>query len=138
MAVIDINWNPSHKELRWFAGLLIIFFGMVAGWLYWKYAWPTAALIIFGVAAVVGGIGLVAPAMMRPVYIGWIVAAFPIGWTISHLVLAVVFYLVVTPIGLMMRLCGRDPVHRRFDRTAKSYWLLRTERAGTDHYFKQF
>jgi hypothetical protein len=65
-------------------------------------------------------------------------AALPIGWTISHLVLGAVYYLVLTPIGLVMRLLGRDPMQRRFDRSAKSYWIERTPRTDPSRHFRQF
>ena len=43
-------------------------------------------------------------------FLGWMYAAFPIGWTISHLLLLAVYYFVLTPVGLALRLTGRDPV----------------------------
>ena len=69
---------------------------------------------------------------------GWMLAAVPIGWTISHLVLGIVFFAVVTPIGLLMRLLGRDPMDRRFDPNAKTYWAQRLPVGATDRYFRQF
>ncbi len=50
-------------------------------------------------AVVVGVIGLAFPPAIRPIYTGWMIAAFPIGWTVSRVVLGVVFFLVVTPIA---------------------------------------
>ncbi len=49
---------------------------------------------------------------MRWVYIGWMILAFPIGWTVSQVMLAVMFFGLFTPIGLVFRLIGRDPLHR--------------------------
>ena len=54
------------------------------------------------------------------------------------LILAVVYYLVLFPIGLILRLRGYDPMQRRFDRSAKSYWTPREQEEGTERYFKQF
>ena len=48
-------------------------------------------------------------------------AVFPIGWVVSHLLLGVVYFLVLTPIGLTLRALGRDPLERRFDQSASSY-----------------
>ncbi len=56
-------------------------------------------------------------------------AARPIGWTISHVPIAALYYLVVTPIGLAMRPFGRDPLARRFDPDAQSYWTPRRQEA---------
>ena len=60
----------------------------------------------------IGLLGLLWPRVIRPVYVGWMVLAFPIGWTVSQAMLAVMFYGLFTPIGLLFRLIGRDPLHR--------------------------
>ena len=65
------------------------------------------------------------------------VAAFPIGWTVSHLLLGSIFYLVITPIGLLLRALGHDPMERKFDREAKTYWIEH-ERAETARYFRMY
>jgi hypothetical protein len=57
---------------------------------------------------------------------------------VSHLLLLVVYYLVLTPIGLLMRLIGYDPLQRRFDRSAQSYWTPHDPAADDARYFKQF
>ena len=46
------------------------------------------------------------------IYVGWMILAFPIGWTISQVILVVMFFGLFTPIGLIFRLLGRDPLHR--------------------------
>jgi hypothetical protein len=80
----------------------------------------------------------IAPALGRKLYVGWMLAAVPIGWTLTHLILGVIYYLVLTPIGLLMRLVGKDPMRRRLERDASSYWIERDEAAGSERYFKQF
>ena len=50
-------------------------------------------------------------------------AAFPIGWVVSHALMAAIYYLVITPMAVAMRLLGRDPLDRRFDRDATTYWV---------------
>ena len=72
-------------------------------------------------------VGLVSPGLLRIVYLGMIYATLPIGIVVSYVILAATYYLVLTPIGLVMRLCGYDPMHRRFDRKAESYWVPREE-----------
>lgn len=136
MAMIEVNWNPSRKELRQFAGLWILFFGSIGAWIYSGSGagpWPT------GLAAVslVGIPGLVFPSIMKPIYVAWMTAAFPIGWTISHVLLGVIFYGIVTPIGLVLRALGHDPMNRRFDRDAKSYWTDHGQ-SETKRYFRTY
>ena len=69
--------------------------------------------------------GLLLRPVLRPLYIGWMAFAFALGWVNSRLLLGLFFYLVLTPIGLIMRMTGKDLLDRRIDRTAESYWLKR-------------
>ena len=61
-----------------------------------------------------------------------------IGWILSSVVLAVLYCPVLTPIGVLLRLTGYDPMKRRFDRKAKTYWLARNPDTEMERYFKQF
>lgn len=78
------------------------------------------------------------PALGRTVYRVWMEAAMPIGWTFSMVILGVVYYGVFTPIGLLLRLFGRDPMSRKFDRNASTYWLEHRQPADQQQYFRQF
>ncbi len=138
MALVDINWNPSRKELRVFSMLLIGFGIVVAAVLYRRLESSTPASLTLLGTGMVGLVGLVGPSLVRPVYVVWMALAFPIGWTVSHIMMLAVFYLVLTPIGLVMRLCGHDPLQRQVDREAKTYWLTRTSRQDLKSYFRQF
>jgi hypothetical protein len=78
------------------------------------------------------------PAVARWLWIVWMCAAFPIGWTVSHVLMGVIYYLVVTPIGWLLRLAGRDSMGRTFDRAASTYWVPHRPPESTDSYFRQF
>jgi len=138
MAVIDIKWNPTSKELRQFAGLQLIFFALVAAWLHHRVGSSVGAVAVLSVSILACVLGLLWPRCLRWVFVGWILAVFPIGWLVSHTLLAILFYLVFTPVGIIMRLCGYDPMHRRWDRDADSYWKPRTPPDDTQRYFKQY
>ena len=136
--MIEINWNPSRKELRVFAVLEVLFFGIVSWMLYDKTGSLTVAYTTFGIAAIVGIVGFCLPKFMRIVYVVWMAAVMPIGLVVSYLVLGFAFFLVVTPIGLVMRLCGRDPLQRQFDKDATTYWIPRPPNQNSKRYFRQF
>lgn len=136
--MIELNLNPSRKELRQFTVLQVVFFSIIAAMLYRRGTDVSTAMLIVGLSAAVGLIGWFVPACMRIIYIVWMAAVFPIGWTVSHLLLAMVYYLVVTPLSLLMRLCGRDPMQRTFDRDAKTYWQPRPGPSSTERYFRPF
>ncbi len=138
MALIDINWKPSRNELRFFAGLQLVFFAIVACLLYMRFGWTTPAVVILPISALLAIVGAIWPAVLNPMYVIWMAAAFPIGWVVSHLLMAMIFYLLVTPVGLIMRLLGRDPLDSKFDKNANSYWKQRETRDSMDRYFRQY
>ena len=84
-------------------------------------------------------IGWLLPSFMRLVFLGMSYAAWPIGFVVSHVVLALVYYLVMTPIGLAMRVVGYDPMNRRRDVSGESTWVERDSGTrGPESYFRQF
>ena len=137
--MIEINWSPDRRFLRQFAALLIVFFGLIGAHQYFARGATTTALVLWTVGVVLGGMGLAVPGVARYVYLGWMCLLYPIAWVVSHAVLVLVYYAVITPIGVVMRLCGRDPMQRKFDRSASSYWQARpAARGGVERYFRQF
>jgi len=139
MSIIRINRNPSARQLNQF-GLIwlgfMAFFGAVA---WFKLAAPAAAVALWAAAVVVPVIGWALPSFMRLVFLGMSYAAWPIGFVVSHVILALVYYLVMTPIGVLMRLFGYDPMTRRGDRAGESRWVERAEsERGPESYFRQF
>jgi len=135
--MMEINWNPSRKELRQFGFLCLAFFGGLAAY-NWYHGGVTLAVELLTAAALIGGVlGAVAPQLLKYVFVGWIVAVFPIGWTVSHLLLGFIYFFILTPIGLLLRLLGQDPMNRSFDPDAKTYWSTH-EQAPVARYFRQF
>ena len=138
MALIEINANPTPRDLRWF-GVLLASFAIVAGSLaQWRFQAPAAARVVWTAGAALVALYAVAPPLRRWVYVGWLYAAYPIGWTVLHLTLAITYYVVLTPIGLVLRLVRRDPLERFPDRTATSYWSVRPPVHDVRRYFRQF
>jgi len=138
MAVIDINRNPSRRDLTWFGLLLVVFFGLVGALVLWRAQSPIAARIIWSLGTILGIVYFAVRPLRRPLYIGWISVFYPIGWTVSHLILGIIFFLVLMPIGLLMRLWGYDPMQRQFEPEASSYWVSYTPHNDTARYFRQF
>jgi carbamoyltransferase len=98
----------------------------------------TAAMIVWKSAAFILVAYLIVPQVRQPIYLIWSYALYPIGYVITMILMGVVFYLVITPTGLLMRLFGRDPLTRKFRREAESYWIRRKEDASLDRYFRQY
>jgi hypothetical protein len=132
----DVRAPKPDRLLRQFAGLTLAVFGSLA---LWRAAAGDRGGVTMGLAAlalIIGVAGLSKPALVRPLFQAWMIAAFPIGWVVSNVMLAVLFFGVFTPIALVFRLMGRDVLDRR-GRTAASYW--RTGPAAVDprDYFRQ-
>jgi hypothetical protein len=138
MALIDINKNPTSRELKIFGFLFVLFFAVVGGLVWWQSGSRTAGLIVWAAAGLILLIFLLVAPARRPIYLAWSYALYPIGYVITLVLMGVVFYLVITPTGLLMRLFGRDPLSRKFQPEAKSYWIKRKEDASLDRYFRQY
>ena len=139
MIVVQINKNPTRRELNQFGFIWLGFlalFGVVA---YFKFSSPLAARWLWIAAVVVPIVGWLVPAFMRLVFLGMSYLAWPIGFVVSHVVLAAVYYLVLTPIGLLTRLFGYDSMKKDFDPDVESYWVGRSaEAVNPKRYFRQF
>lgn len=133
----DLRKPPSQKVLRQFAGAGLGFGLLVAGQQWMKYGHQTAALILVSVAVLIGGVGLIHPAAIRWGYTAAMLIAFPIGWVVSQLVLALIFYGLITPLALVSRWRGRD-VLLRARPDSQSLWLPKEQPQDLRRYFRQY
>jgi hypothetical protein len=77
----------------------------------------------FMAAAAFLGLGLALPRALGPAEKGWMKFAERLGWVMTRVIMVVMFYAVVTPIGLLARAAGKDFLHLKFDRNARTYWV---------------
>jgi saxitoxin biosynthesis operon SxtJ-like protein len=136
-AMIEINHNPSRRDLLIFAALLPVLFA-VLGALRWHAGSLAVAKLLWIGGAALSVLVFALPGFRRALYIGWMYVAYPIAWTMSHLLLAVAYFLVATPLALLLRALGRDPMRRRFDADAPTYWTPREGKRDPSRYFRQF
>jgi len=124
--------------LRQFAGLWVVVFGASAVW-QWMVRGDVERAAVMGIIAVtVGPLGLVFPAAIRPIFVAWLIVAFPIGWTVSALTMIAIFLFVMCPIGLLFRLKQRDALELRRQPGRASYWKPKPAPAGPASYLRQF
>ena len=81
--------------------------------------WALVAAIVFL------GAGHFIPAVLRPLNLLWFKLGMALAKIMNPIVMGLLFYLTITPIALLMRLIGKDPLHRRFEPQANSYWVVR-------------
>jgi len=137
--MIEIRRNPSTQELRLFAALIFpAFWAVVAFLLHTRLGWSNVALTIAVAAVIISIAGFIEPRFMRWVYLGMIMATYPIGFVVSHILLAVVYYVVFTGVAILLRLAGRDPMNRKLEPSAPTYWIDRETTADTERYFRQY
>jgi Saxitoxin biosynthesis operon protein SxtJ len=134
----DIRFDPDRKTLRQFAGLWMVVFGGIALWQALARGRGDLGMSIGTLALVVGLAGLTRPEWVRLIYIGWMVLAFPIGWTVSQAILLILYFGLFMPIALVFRLIGRDPLHRARRAGVESYWAPKPAPVDVRSYFKQF
>jgi len=138
MAVVKINWNPDEKILGQFSEFGMFFLGLVAAPLALYRDHTTVAIVLWATAILLRLVSLTKLAWIRPVFIGLSVITWPIGWVVSHVALAIVYYGVFTPLALFFWLIGRDALNRKFDPDAESYWEPYNPDQGPARYLRQF
>lgn len=126
--------NPSRSQLRRFAWVTALGLAVLACRRD-QFAW---ALALQAAAGLVFAVGTLWPATVRWLFITLTTITFPIGWVISRLVLALVYFGLITPLALVFRSLGRDALQRRFQPKADTYWQPCSRQQGTDRYFRQF
>jgi len=139
MSLVKINWNPTDKDLRNFGRIAITASLLVAILLYaikgLTFKW---CAIIIGVGFFIFLCSILSKNFTRWIYLGLTLITFPIGMVVSFVLLAVFYYLLITPVGLFFRLTGRDILQRKFDASAGSYWHPRRPAGNIKRYFNQF
>ena len=138
MALIERHREPTHYELKVFGLLLCPFFGLIGALVLWRAGVWTIATVLWGAGLLLVVVYWCVPSVKRPMYMAPMAVMYPIGWTISHALLALVYYGWITPVGLLMRLFGYDPMRRRLNRGAASHWVRRRPIRNVNRYFRQY
>jgi hypothetical protein len=143
MSFVKLNWRPGKKELRAFGAIFLTGFVLVGAL---KYFWPweflitrdeELGLILMGIGILVGVIALTGHRVALPLYWAWIGIAYVLGNIMSRIIVAVIFYLVVTPLGLFGRMLGRDRLQLKKPK-CESYWRELSMPKSTEQYERQF
>lgn len=123
---------PGKKQLREFGlvtGAIVVgLFGLLLPWLFDRAlpVWPWV------VAAVLWVWALLLPASLAPVYRGWLAFGHVLGWINTRIILGIMFYLLFLPVGLVIRLLGKDPMARKIDKSTETYRVTHA-RPKKDH-----
>ena len=108
-------------------------FGLLFPWLL-ERAFPMWPWIVFGV---LGFWAIVAPSSLRPVYRAWMQLGLVLSKVTTPIVIGALFFIVIVPTGLVMRLAKSDPMRRRIDRDAASY-RIESRKAPRENFERPF
>ncbi len=145
--VLQVTWNWREAVagnadrtggLRRAAVIQAVVMGIVAAiLLYWLHH-VLAGRIVAGLAAAVLALGLALPQAYRPVHAFGQTLGRAVGTCLAYVLLVPFFFLFFLPVALLLRLLGRDPLHRRFRDARWTYWVCRQPRPRGYNITKQF
>jgi hypothetical protein len=130
--------EPSNRDLNLLAALFVGFPGLIGAYLaFWKGS-PTG-YVWLGVGAALAATRAVRPVFLV-VYRLWTGFSVTLGYFVSRILLTVIFFLVIGPTGFIMQRLGKDPMERKMDPKAPTYWKKRDVQGdySIDRYEKQF
>lgn len=142
--MLKLDLDPGPAKLRQFAFVAVPGLPLIAVVVLriaghgWAFDHP-AVLAVLG-AGLAQALALLAgfPWPSRVLYVVLMLVALPIGFVLSHVLMAIIFYLVFTPIGLIFKLAGRDAMARKIEPGAVSYWTERGAPRPPSSYFKLY
>jgi hypothetical protein len=138
MNLSDIPLNPTRRALRQFAVGWLIFFSAFGAHQYFVRGHHPAGIVLMSAAVIFGVLGIVRPGAVRWIFVTWMVLAFPIGWVLSQLMLLVMFYVLLTPVSLILRLKGRDLLERKPRNDQSTCWSPKEAPKDVRSYFRQY
>ena len=127
--------STDTKTIRKFGLIALIFFGCLSALGLWNDKHLT--FYLFGILSAMGIGFLMIPDLLRPVYVGWMKIAHFLGRIVTTIILALAYYLVITPSGLLKRIFGGAPLPVKPDIKSSSYWVTRAEAAQPKERFSK-
>jgi hypothetical protein len=139
----EVDWNPDLRARKKFAVSLIIGFPIIAivfslVTFLVKHSWKPFFLWLGIIGLAVGIILWLLPQIAKPFYVVWYFIACCMGIVIGNVLFALFFYLVFTPLGLLLRLRRKKALTKGFDKSRKSYWRDAEKSVDLKRYYRQF
>ena len=126
--------GQKRKQLRQFGlmvGGILVLIGL---WKLYQGKHETARLILWSVGVALMVTGAIVPKLLTPVYWIWMKLALLLGWVNTRLLLGIIFFVIITPMAVVMKVFGRDALNRKIDKDAGSYWIPRPPIASIKEY----
>lgn len=115
--------DTSKKSIQKFGLVIAVGLGLIGIFISLKTHNFDVPKWLWGIGLLFLILGFILPAVLRPVYKIWMLLAYFIGGIVSRVILTVLFYFVLTPTGLVLRLFGKDVLDKKFEKNRESYWV---------------
>lgn len=133
--LVEMNWSPSARQLRQF-GCACLFALPLLGWI-WSGN-PQIIVWLLGVGAGLALTGFLLPKALKPVFVGLMLLALPIGMVVTECLLLLIYFGLFLPIGLCFKIAKRDALKRSFEKSRKSYWEEKKMPKEAISYYRQW
>ena len=131
------NIQSNKGDLRKFSILIGFIFFIIGCFLFFKEQASFKFFFTIGITLFFTGITI--PVVLKPIYWMWMVFATILGWFMTRLILSILYYIVITPIGLILKLFGKEILDLKISNHETSYWNLRdSSKEKIQDYEKQF
>ena len=131
------NIKSEKSDLRKFGITVGLILMIVSGFLFWKEKESFQILITSGAILLI--LGVTIPVILKYIYWVWMIFATIIGWIMTRVILSLMFYVIFTPIGFILRLFGKQFIELNWNKTDSTYWKYRTKSIfEKEDYEKQF
>jgi len=133
-----VKWRPDAGELRRFAIAMLIGFTVLGALSAWRGKGIGTASIVLWSIGVALAVAAFIPKVGRIAYLAVYLPTSIIGYIVSNILLALMFLLVITPLGLILKLMGKDLLQRQRPQKERTGWLPVKSTKTEDSYYRQF
>ncbi len=130
--------QQSPRDLKKFGLTMAIVLAILATLIFLFGSHPERALWLSILSLLFLLFAILFPLLLKPLHTFWMGLAFFLGWFVSRILLTILFFMVITPIGLLLRLFGKDLLNLKIEKDKKSYWIRRQYKPSPDSYEKMF
>lgn len=132
-----VKWRPDHSELRRFAISMLVGFSLLGLFAVWRAGEVSTGSVLLWSIGLLLAIAALVPRLGRFTYLAVYLPTSIIGYFVSQVILVMMFFLIITPIGIIIRLMGKDPLQQRQQRS-KTRWTRVEGIKDQDNYYRQF
>ena len=132
-----VKWRPDKRELSRFAVAMLVGFSLLGLFAAWRAGGVGNGSIILWAIGISLAIAAFVPKLNRIAYLGVYLPSSIIGYVVSNVILTLMFFLVITPLGIILRLMGKDLLQQRRPKQ-KAMWTPVKAVKMEDRYYRQF